>query len=400
MADNCFDIVVVGGGIVGCAAAYQINKMFPDARLAVLEKEKQLATHQTGRNSGVTHSGIYYKPGSLKAQNSRKGKELLEIFCREEKIPFENCGKVVVAVDEGERPALARIHERAKANGVPCTLIDGKELKEIEPNANGVAALHVPGTGIIDFAVVANTLAEKLRRAGKSVITDAKVTGVAVGSEELTLKSNLGDFHAGLMVNCAGLHCDRLARLCGVAQDFRIVPFRGEYYKVLPEAAHLCRNLIYPVPDPDYPFLGVHFTRMLSGIVECGPNAVFAFGREAYHKTSFNIFDLADALTFPGFWRFSSKHLSMGLMEMWRSWNKAAFVRALQRLVPAIRSEHLMPGHAGIRAQALFRNGALVDDFVFEESPRAIHVLNAPSPAATAALTIGLTIAEKVAALK
>jgi len=392
-----FDLAVVGGGIVGLATAYQFTQRFPGRRVVVLEKESDVARHQTGHNSGVLHSGIYYKPGSLKAVTCRAGKAAMEAFCREEGIAHEICGKVIVAVTDADLPALERIHERGVANGVDCEMIDRGRLGELEPHAAGVRAIHVREAGIVNYRQVCERLAHRVWEAGGEVVFGAKVTAVRTYPGELAAVTPVGHFAARQLVNCAGLHSDRVARIAGHDPGAKIVPFRGEYYALKPESFHLCRNLIYPTPDPQFPFLGVHFTRMIDGTVECGPNAVLAFGREAYRFFSLDPRDLLDTLSYRGFVRMARRHWRMGLGEMWRSLSKAAFVRALQRLVPPIRAEHLEPAPAGIRAQAVAPDGSLVDDFLLVEGERVVNVCNAPSPAATASLRIGETIVGRLA---
>lgn len=392
-----FDLVVVGGGIVGLATAYRFTQRFPGKRVAVLEKEARVAEHQTGHNSGVLHSGIYYKPGSLKALTCRAGKKAMEAFCASEGIAHEICGKVIVAVTDADLPALQRIYDRGQANGVNCSLIDKARLAELEPHAAGVRAIHVPEAGIVNYRQVCERLAEKVRQAGGEVAFGAKVTAVRHHPDGITAITPLGDFTAGQLVNCAGLQSDRVAKLTGRDPGAKVVPFRGEYYALKPEAFHLCRNLIYPTPDPQFPFLGVHFTRMIDGSVECGPNAVLAFGREAYRFFRLNPRDLLETLTYRGFLRMARRHWRMGLGEMWRSLSKAAFVRALQRLVPDIRAEHLEPAPAGIRAQMIAPDGGLVDDFLLLEDDRVVNVCNAPSPAATASLQVGDAVVDRLA---
>jgi L-2-hydroxyglutarate oxidase len=391
------DLIVVGGGIVGLATAYQFAQLFPGRKVVVLEKEPHVAEHQSGRNSGVLHTGIYYKPGSLKALNCRAGKKAMEEFCAREGIAHEICGKVIVAVDERDLPALERIHQRGLANGVACAMIDRARLTELEPHAAGIRAIHVTEAGIVDYPAVCTRLAELIMEAGGSVEFGARVTAVRVLPDGVTLETTRGPYTARQLVNCAGLHSDRVAQLTGSAPECRIIPFRGEYYELKPAARALCRNLIYPTPDPEFPFLGVHFTRMVGGGVECGPNAVLAFGREAYRFFDVNVADLIGTLTYPGFLRLAAKHWKTGLGEMWRSLSKAAFVRALQRLMPEIRAEDLEPAPAGIRAQAIAPDGALVDDFLIVEGDRVVNVCNAPSPAATASLAIGAAIVDRVA---
>jgi len=392
------NLAVVGGGIVGLATAYQFTLRFPGMRVVVLEKEARVAEHQTGHNSGVLHSGIYYKPGSLKAINCRVGKRAMEAFCAKEGIAHDICGKVIVAVDDGDLPALQRIYERGVANGIKCEIIDKARLAELEPHAAGVKAIHVPEAGIINYRQVCERLAEKVRFAGGEVVFGAKVTAVKHHADGVTAITPAGEFTARQLVNCGGLHADRVARLTGQDPGAKVIPFRGEYFSLKPTAHRLCRNLIYPTPDPQFPFLGVHFTRMIDGSVECGPNAVLAFGREAYKFFALNPRDLLETLTYAGFLRMAAKHWRMGLGEMWRSLNKAAFVRALQRLVPELRAGDMEPAPAGIRAQAVAPDGGLVDDFLIQESNRVVNVCNAPSPAATASLQIGATIVDRVAA--
>lgn len=384
------DVVVVGGGIVGLATALELSKR---ARVVVLEKEAGPAQHQTGHNSGVIHSGIYYKPGSLKAQNCRRGKGMLEAFCREHTIPFETCGKVIVALDETEKPALERILERGKANGVDCRTITVEELHEREPHAAGVAALLVPETGIVDYRVVCARMAELIGNAGSQVVYGARVQGMRVEADGVVVETPQREWKARQVVNCAGLQSDRVTTMAGEKAPVQIVPFRGEYWELSDEARGFCRHLIYPVPDPAFPFLGVHFTRMVGGGVECGPNAVLAFAREGYTRTTVNIGDLWETLGYGGFWKMAARHWKPGMGEMWRSFSKAAFVKALQRLVPDIRSEHLHVAPAGVRAQALAPDGALLDDFSIVQRGRVVNVLNAPSPAATSSLAIGEHVA-------
>lgn len=392
-----FDVAIIGAGIVGLATGYQLSRRYPGLRVLILEKEADLGHHQTGHNSGVLHSGIYYKPGSLKATNCRAGKAAMEAFCRDEGIPFEICGKVIVAVAKDELPALERIYERGQANGVGVEMIDKARLAELEPHAAGVRAIHVPEAGIVDYPAVCERLAEHVRRGGGEIVLGARVIGMRVGSDEVQVETTAGTYPARYVVNCAGLQCDRVTTMSGQQPAAKIVPFRGEYFELKPEAEHLCRNLIYPTPDPAFPFLGVHFTRMVRGGVECGPNAVLAFAREGYRKTDINLADLVDSLTYPGFLRLAAKYWRTGMGEMWRSISKRAFVKALQRLVPEIREEHLVAAPAGVRAQALLRDGSMVDDFLIQDGPRVVNVQNAPSPAATASLNVGSLIVDHLA---
>ena len=388
------DIVIIGGGIVGLATAYTLMQQ-PGRRVVVLEAESGLARHQTGHNSGVIHSGLYYKPGSLKAQNCTQGREALYRFCAENGVAHERCGKLVVAVTEAEIPALNELERRGRANGLEGMLrVKGPTLQEYEPHVAGLEALWVPTTGIVDFPGVTEAYARRVVESGGEVRTNARVVDVKRDGAELVVETVSGPVRGRHLVNCAGLQSDRVARLCGLDPGLQIIPFRGEYYELAPEQHHLVRNLIYPVPDPRFPFLGVHFTRMVKGGIEAGPNAVLAFRREGYHKLDFSLRDSVDLATFPGFWRMAGKFWKTAAGEFHRSFSKDAFVTALQKLMPAIRAEHLKPGGAGVRAQAVTREGALVDDFRILESERMIHVLNAPSPAATASLSIGQTIAE------
>lgn len=394
------DIAIAGAGIVGLATAWSISRRQPGTRLLIVEKEALLAAHQSSHNSGVLHSGIYYKPGSLRAVNCRRGKLLMEEFCRTYDIPFERCGKVIVAVNEQERGRLQQIYERGQANGVDCEMIDAAQLKELEPHAAGIAAIHVPEAGIVDYPQVCRKLAELLQSQGHEILLNTEITAIHPRDDRVRLQTSQGEIAAGQLVTCGGLWADRLIRMAGEQPLAPIVPFRGEYYSLKPEAHYLCRNLIYPVPDPAYPFLGVHFTRTIHGEVECGPNAVLAFARAGYTKFDINPRDLLDTLTYSGFQKMAWRNWKTGLGEMWRSWNKSAFVAALQRLVPEIRAEHLVVAPAGVRAQALGRDGKLVDDFVIQKSGRMVHVGNAPSPAATASLSIGERIADELLSMQ
>ena len=396
MADA--DVVVIGGGIVGLATAWQLTVQKPGLRICVLEKERKLAFHQTGRNSGVIHSGIYYQPGSLRAVNCRQGKLALEQFCSQHDIAWRRTGKVIVATAQDQFPALERIYERGQQNGVTCEVIDREKLLQLEPHCAGVKAIHVPESGIVDYPGVCTKLAELIQIAGGSIHLNARVTDIRQSTDKVIVSSTAGDFEARQVVNCGGLHSDRIARLSGQPLQERIVPFRGEYYVLKPEAQHLCRTLIYPVPDPRFPFLGVHFTRMIHGGVECGPNAVLALAREGYNWKTINLRDLAESLTYPCFLRLACRFWKTGLGEIWRSISRAAFVKALQHLVPEIRTEHLEPAPAGVRAQAPGLDGRLVDDFLILRHERCLNVCNAPSPAATASLNIGQHVAEQVVA--
>lgn len=391
-----FDITIIGGGIVGTATALSILKIQP-LNLLILEAEPKLAAHQTGNNSGVIHSGLYYKPGSLKAINCKTGREMMYKFCEEYNIPYERCGKIVVASNQKEIPTLNMLEERGRANGLEgIKRISFSEIKEIEPHAFGLEGLFVPQTGIVDYIAVTNKYAELIKKAGGEIKTNSRLIDVKEDGKELVLFTEQNEYRTKFVVNCAGLQSDRIAKLFGVDPKLQIVPFRGEYYKLKKEKVYLVKNLIYPVPDPQFPFLGVHFTRMINGGVEAGPNAVLALKREGYKKTDFSLRDVLEMKFYPGFWRMATKYYKMGFEEYRRSFSKNLFVESLQKLIPEIQSADIEPGGAGVRAQALESNGNLVDDFRIVEAERMVHVLNAPSPAATASLSIGKTIAEKV----
>jgi len=394
MGDRIYDVGVIGGGIVGLATAMALVRSGVHS-LVVLEAEGQLAAHQTGNNSGVIHSGLYYKPGSLKAITCMTGREALTRFCREHGIAHEACGKLVVATREDEIAALDELEKKGAANGLKgLRRLSGAELKEFEPHAAGIAGLRVAETGIVDYRQVCAKYAEIISAGGGDIRLNFRVRRMKRIGRELTLVSNQGEVRCRNLVNCAGLHSDRVARICGVDPGLQIIPFRGEYFKLVPAKIGLVRNLLYPVPDPRFPFLGVHFTRMIAGGVEAGPNAVLAFKRHGYTKTSFSLRDAGQFALYPGFWLMGMKFWKMGLGEFYRSFSKQAFVRALQQLLPEIEAGDLQPGGAGVRAQALEVNGSLVDDFRIREAGQMVHVLNAPSPAATASISIGRTIAD------
>ncbi len=396
MGDHRDVLVVVGAGIVGLATAYDLARR-SRFRVVVVEAEGGVARHQTGRNSGVIHSGLYYRPGSMKATLCRQGRHELLAFCRQRAIPFELCGKLVVATRPEQLPALEELARRGEANGIETLRwVEGREIPAYEPEARGMAALWVGDTGIVGFREVAQALAAEVERAGGELRLGFRVTKLWPVAGGWRVTSRHGDVAAGGVVVCAGLYADRLAHSAGVATDLRIVPFRGEYWELAENRRHLVRNLVYPVPDPRFPFLGVHFTRRIDGRVEAGPNAVLAFAREGYRFGDVSLRDLSETLVFPGFWRLARRYWRTGFAEMWRSVSKRAFCRALKELVPAVRLEDLVGRGSGVRAQALDRQGQLVDDFAFAQAPRALFVLNAPSPAATASLAIGQVVARKI----
>ena len=390
-------VVVIGGGIVGLSTAMALTRGPSPLQPLVLEKEDELATHQTGRNSGVIHSGVYYRPGSLKARYTVEGARRLLEFCQEQGVPHIVCGKVIVATEESELARLEELHRRGVVNGVPggVTLIGPEQLREIEPHAAGIKALHVPATGIVDFGAVARRYADVLRERGGEIRTHSFVHGVHRDGPGWIVETDGGPVSAGLVINCGGLHSDRIARRSGCRPAVRIVPFRGDYYRLLASSERLVTGLIYPVPDPAFPFLGVHFTRMIRGGVEAGPNAVLSLKREGYGRTDFSARDAFGTFSFPGFWRLARKHWRTGAGEAYRSFSKRAFVRALKRLIPALGEDDLEPGGSGVRAQAVDLQGSLVDDFSIQALDGIFHVLNAPSPAATASIPIGEAIAAK-----
>lgn len=390
--------IIIGGGIVGLASALKLARRFPGCHTVVLEKEAGVGRHQSGNNSGVLHAGLYYKPGSLRARLAVAGIQEMTAFCRDNGIAHEICGKLVVAVDESELGRLNDLHQRGGQNGLQgLRMLNRAQMLEIEPHVGGIAALQVPQEGIVDYTAVCGVIARKIEEGGGRVVTRAKVIALRERPGGWLVRTTAGDWEADYLVNCAGLHSDRVAELAGEKRVVRIVPFRGEYFKIKPERQFLVRNLIYPVPDPQFPFLGVHFTRLIEGGVEAGPNAVLAFAREGYSKTDLNPLDLYDALSFSGLRRFLNKHRRICWLEIRRSFSRRLFCRALQRLVPELRLEDLAPGGAGVRAQAMSPEGELLQDFSLVRRPRALHVLNAPSPAATASLAIGGEIAEFVA---
>lgn len=391
-------MVVIGGGLIGLGTAYRWQQRYPDTEVTVLEKEDGVCRHQSGHNSGVLHSGLYYKPGSLKARMAVEGIRQMVAFCQEHSIAHEVCGKLVVATNEEEVPRLKDLLDRGTQNGLHgLQWMTPGEFREIEPHAAGVAAVRVPQEGIADYPKVADTLASLIQKNGGRVITGARVTSTRQTAEGWLVRSTRGDFEAGMLINCAGLHSDRVAEMTGNPREVRIVPFRGEYFKIRKERQSLVRHLIYPVPDPKFPFLGVHYTRLIHGGVECGPNAVLAFAREGYRKSDIRMADLWDALTYPGLWAFLKRYPRMCFDELRRSFSKQLFCESLQKLVPEIRVEDLEEGGAGVRAQAMSANGDLVQDFHIVTARRALHVVNAPSPGATASLAIGQEITERAA---
>ncbi len=395
MADTT--VLIVGGGIVGLATAYKLSLARPGMRCIVLEKEDSVGMHQTGHNSGVLHAGLYYKPGSLKARLAVTGIREMVRFCQENAISHDICGKLVVAADSSELGRLEELYNRGVANGLSGLKKMGPgEMHEIEPNVGGVQAVRVPEEGIVDYRRVVEVMVEKLSASGGEVHTGACVIELRRQGGGWLARTTAGEFEGNFLINCAGLQCDRVSKLAGEKPSARIIPFRGEYYTIRPERQHLVRHLIYPVPDPKFPFLGVHFTRMIHGGVEAGPNAVLALKREGYKKTDFNLTDALDTLLFPGLWRFMVQYPSMCWWEIRRSFSKKLFCESLQRLVPSIQPEDLSPGGAGVRAQAITQSGEAVQDFLFVEGERALHVLNAPSPGATASLAIGAEIAARI----
>ncbi len=396
LSSNSYDFVIIGGGIIGAATAMALQKE-TDHRILIIEAEDKLAAHQTGNNSGVIHSGLYYKPGSLKAKNCSEGRDLMYQFCQGNNIPYEKCGKIVVAANESELKSLNILYERGVANGLEgLRKLNAVELKEYEPNVSGTAGLFVPQTGIVDYKQVTKVYAAKVKDKNGEIKLNCKFLSVKKSGKELIISTNLGELKTKFLVNCGGLYSDRIAKICSIDPGIMIVPFRGEYYKLTKDKEHLIKNLIYPVPDPSFPFLGVHFTRMINGGVEAGPNAVLAFKREGYSHSDISLRDVTEMIAFRGFWRMISQHYKMGFGEFHRSVSKSAFVKALKKLVPDIDLNSIEKGGAGVRAQALETSGKLVDDFRLVEAEKMIHVLNAPSPAATASISIGKYIAELV----
>jgi (S)-2-hydroxyglutarate dehydrogenase len=393
---NTYDYAIVGGGIVGLATAMKLSQMLPSAKITVIEKESSWAYHQTGNNSGVIHSGIYYKPGSFKARFSRAGCQSMVDFCRQHDIPYDVCGKVIVATQEKELPLLENLFQRGLQNEIPVSKITPEQVKEIEPYVNCIAAVKVDSTGIVNYKAVCQKYIQIIQEFDNDLRLNTKVLGISLEPQNVVLETNKGTIKAKFLINCAGLFSDRVAQMANLKPSAKIVPFRGEYYELVPEKRHMVNTLIYPVPNPSFPFLGVHFTKMIDGSVHAGPNAVLSLKREGYKKTDFDLKDFAEVMAYPGFWKLASKHADEGVREIVRSFSKAAFVKSLQRLIPEVRSEDVVPTHAGVRAQALMNNGSLVDDFLIVNGERSIHVLNAPSPAATSSLEIGKEVASQV----
>ncbi|BAB74525.1 L-2-hydroxyglutarate oxidase [Anabaena sp. FACHB-709] len=391
-----YDFTIVGGGIVGLSTGMALGKRYPQARILVLEKESQWAFHQTGNNSGVIHSGIYYKPGSFKAKFCRDGRDSMVKFCQDYGIDHEVCGKVIVATNEQELPRLENLYQRGLENGTQVQKISAEEVKEIEPYVKCVAGIRVFSTGIVNYKQVCLKYVELIQQQGGDLRLNTKVLKISPSGNNHVLETNNGNFETRFVINCAGLHSDRIAKLGGVKPSAKIVPFRGEYYELTPEKRYLVKTLIYPVPNPEFPFLGVHFTRMIDGSVHAGPNAVLSLKREGYKKTDFDLRDFAEVMTYPGFWKLAGKHADEGIQEIIRSFSKAAFTRSLQNLIPEVQAEDLVPTHAGVRAQALMDDGKLVDDFYIVPGENSIHVCNAPSPAATSSLEIGKAIAAQI----
>jgi len=393
------DVLIVGGGILGLATAFRLSESQPPLKIVLLEKEARLAAHQSGHNSGVLHAGLYYKPGSEKARLTVEGLRQMTAFCHEHGIAHEICGKMVIAASTNEMPRLDELWRRGLANGLAgLRKLNSREIKEIEPHAAGIAAIHVPQAGIVDYSAVCEKLANLIRKAGGGIKLGVRVHKIVSDGAGKIVETSAGPFRAGFIVGCGGLHSDRIVRASGQIPAAKIIPFRGEYYKIKKDRRFLVRNLIYPVPDPQFPFLDVHFTRLIHGGVEAGPNAVLAFSREGYRWSQFSLRDFAETIFFPGLWRFLSAYPRVSLQEIGRSLSKTAFTRSLQKLVPEIRKDDLETGGAGVRAQAMTADGKLVEDFCFEEAPGLLHVVNAPSPAATASLAIGAVIADKVVA--
>jgi (S)-2-hydroxyglutarate dehydrogenase len=391
-----YDFAIIGGGIVGLSTAMALGSRYPNAKILVLEKENQWAFHQTGNNSGVIHSGLYYKPGSFKAKFCRDGSRSMVEFCQKHNIDHEVCGKVIVATNEQELPRLENLYTRGLENDIPVKRISPEEVREIEPHVSCVGGVQVFSTGIVNYKQVCLKYAELIGKQGGDLRLNTQVLKISRSGKNQVLETNKGSFETRFVINCAGLHSDRIAKLGKVDPQAKIVPFRGEYYELTPEKRYLVKTLIYPVPNPDFPFLGVHFTRMIDNSVHAGPNAVLSLKREGYKKTDFDFRDFAEVITYPGFWKLAAKNADEGIQEIIRSFSKAAFVKSLQKLIPEVQAEDVIPTHAGVRAQALMNNGSLVEDFLIVKGENSIHVCNAPSPAATSSLEIGKAIVEQI----
>ncbi|WP_394234090.1 L-2-hydroxyglutarate oxidase [Niallia oryzisoli] len=392
-----YDFCIVGGGIIGLSTGMTLTKRYPNAKIVLIEKEKQLANHQTGHNSGVIHSGIYYKPGSFKAKFAHAGNAAMVRFCQENGIDYDVCGKVIVATEQKEIPFMDNLFKRGIQNGLDVKKIGPEELKEIEPHVAGVGAIRVPSCGIADYKGVSLKFAQIIQEGGGDIYLDTKVENLIEKADGVTIETNKGTIKSRFLINCAGLQSDRVAKLAGLKTGMKIVPFRGEYYELTPEKRHLVKHLIYPVPNPDFPFLGVHFTRMINGEVHAGPNAVLAFKREGYKKTDINVKDLIEVLTYRGFWKMAMPNMKEGMKEYVRSFSKQAFLNSLQRLIPELTEKDIIPTHAGVRAQALMQDGSMVDDFAIFKGNNSLHICNAPSPAATASIQIGNAVVERIA---
>ena len=391
-----YDFSIIGGGIVGLSTGMALSQRYPNAKVLILEKEASWAHHQTGNNSGVIHSGIYYKPGSFKAEFCRQGSRSMVEFCREHSVAHEVCGKVIVATEPEELPLLENLYQRGLANQIKVAKLAEEQVKEIEPHVRCLAGIQVDSTGIVNYTQVCEKYMGFIRDRGGDLRLNTRVIRLQETAEGSTIETTKGSFNTRFLINCAGLQSDRMAKLGRVNPEAKIVPFRGEYYELVPEKRYLVKHLIYPVPNPNFPFLGVHFTRMIDGTIHAGPNAVLSLKREGYKNTDFDLVDFLETVTYPGFWKLSAKHAKTGIEEIIRSFSKAAFTRSLQRLIPEIQADDLVPTHAGVRAQALKNDGQLVDDFLIVEGKQSIHVCNAPSPAATSSIEIGKAIADRV----
>ncbi|MBX0328812.1 L-2-hydroxyglutarate oxidase [Oscillochloris sp. ZM17-4] len=393
-----YDYLIVGGGIVGLSTAMALGTQHPQAKIAVCEKESRWAAHQTGNNSGVIHAGVYYKPGSLKAQFARAGQRSMVAFCQEQGIAYEVCGKLIVATAQSERERLENLYQRALANGLEAQKIGPEQIREREPHVRAVAGIYIPSTGIVNYTQVSEAYARIVREQGGELHLSTRVLSITERGDLVTVETSRGAMQARFLINCAGLHSDRVADMSGARTGMKIIPFRGEYYELVPEKRHMVKGLIYPVPNPNFPFLGVHFTRMIDGTVHAGPNAVLALKREGYRKTDIDLRDLGEVLSYPAFWKLAGKYMGEGVKEMLRSASKALFVRSMQQIIPDIKPKDVVPTHAGVRAQALMHDGTLMDDFVIINGERSIHICNAPSPAATASIEIGKAIVERIPA--